>query len=72
MHLEIASPELLNYEEEDFMKSQVKWKLEIGEALQKMHHEGSHMAQNEEELVKRRLQELRYKSHPQTCCYTVK
>ena len=38
---------------------QVKWKLEIEEALQKIHSEGTHLAQNEEELVKRRLEELR-------------
>lgn len=60
MHLEIASPELLNFEQEDFIKSQIKWRLEIGEALEKIHSEGSHLAQNEEELVKRRLQELRH------------
>ncbi|KAH3747638.1 hypothetical protein DPMN_182066 [Dreissena polymorpha] len=39
---------------------QIKWRLEISEALEKIHSEGSHLAQNEEELVKRRLQELRY------------
>lgn len=38
---------------------QIKWRLEIGEALEKIHSEGSHLTQNEEELVKRRLQELR-------------
>ncbi|KAL4217083.1 hypothetical protein ACF0H5_023539 [Mactra antiquata] len=60
MHLEIASTELLNFDQDDFVRSQIKWRLEIGEALEKMHSEGSHLAQNEEELVKRRLQELRH------------
>lgn len=60
MHLEIAAHELLNYDPEDFIKTQVKWKLEIEEALQKIHSEGTHLAQNEEELVKRRLEELRH------------
>ncbi|WAR10849.1 M3K12-like protein [Mya arenaria] len=60
MHLEIASPELLNFQQDDFIKSQIKWRVEIAESLVKIHSEGNHLAHNEEELVKRRLQELRH------------
>ncbi|XP_071112201.1 mitogen-activated protein kinase kinase kinase 13-B-like [Haliotis cracherodii] len=60
MHLEIASPELLNYSREDFMEEQVKWQEEIRELFMKMRSEGSHFPQLEEELIRRRKEELRH------------
>ena len=39
---------------------QVEWKDEIKEQLQKIRSEGSHMPQLEEELIKRRREELRH------------
>ncbi|KAK3578064.1 hypothetical protein CHS0354_032712 [Potamilus streckersoni] len=60
MHLEIASPELLTLHNDDFVREQVKWKEEIRDKLQKIRHEGTHIPQSEEELIKRRLEELRH------------
>ena len=59
MHLEIASPELLNYNRENFVECQVQWREEIKENFQKMKAEGSHLPQLEEELIRRRKEELR-------------
>lgn len=60
MHLEIASPELLNYNRENFVECQERWREEIKENFQKMKAEGSHLPQLEEELVRRRKEELRH------------
>nr|KAG5713709.1 hypothetical protein BaRGS_024336 [Batillaria attramentaria] len=60
MHLEIASPELLNFNRENFVKAQELWREEIKENFQKMKAEGSHLPQLEEELVRRRKEELRH------------
>lgn len=60
MHLEIASPELLSYSHDDFKMSQASWKEEIAQQLQLIRCEGSHMPHLEEELVKRRREELRH------------
>ena len=58
MHLEIASPDWLNMPQEEFYESQIEWREEIKEQLQKIKCEGSHYPQLEEELVKRRREEL--------------
>ncbi|XP_041374787.1 mitogen-activated protein kinase kinase kinase 13-like [Gigantopelta aegis] len=60
MHLEIASPELLSFGREDFRDEQLSWQDEIREHFQKMRAEGSHFPQLEEELIKRRKEELRH------------
>lgn len=60
MHLEIASPELLNFNREDFKEAQIFWREEIAEQLQKFRSKGSHIPQLEEELVRRRKEELRH------------
>ncbi|CAG5125605.1 unnamed protein product [Candidula unifasciata] len=60
MHLEIASSELLNYSPEKFVNSQAVWREEIQESFQKMKAEGSNLPQLEEELIKRRKEELRH------------
>ena len=60
MHLEIASPELLSFGREDFRDEQLSWQDEIREHFQKMRSEGSHFPQLEEELIKRRKEELRW------------
>lgn len=60
MHLDIASPDLLNYSREVFAESQETWRNEIRENFQKMKAEGSNLPQLEEELIKRRKEELRH------------
>ncbi|XP_076461702.1 mitogen-activated protein kinase kinase kinase 13-like [Babylonia areolata] len=60
MHLEIASQELLNYNRENFVQCQEQWREEIKENFQKMKAEGSHLPQLEEELIRRRKEELRH------------
>ncbi|KAH9514827.1 hypothetical protein Btru_023738 [Bulinus truncatus] len=60
MHLEIASGELLRFTREDFAESQDIWRKEIRENFQKMKAEGSNLPQLEEELIKRRKEELRH------------
>ncbi|KAL8625270.1 hypothetical protein ACOMHN_030028 [Nucella lapillus] len=60
MHLEIASPDLLNCNRENFAECQEQWREEIKENFQKMKAEGSHLPQLEEELVRRRKEELRH------------
>jgi mitogen-activated protein kinase kinase kinase 13 len=60
MHLEIASPDWLNIPQEEFQDLQTEWKAEIKEQLQKIKSEGSHYPQLEEELIKRRREELRH------------
>ncbi|BFZ15684.1 hypothetical protein BsWGS_18723 [Bradybaena similaris] len=60
MHLEIASSELLSYSPEKFVHSQAIWREEIQESFQKMKAEGSNLPQLEEELIKRRKEELRH------------
>ncbi|XP_074651356.1 mitogen-activated protein kinase kinase kinase 13-A-like [Tubulanus polymorphus] len=60
MHLEIAAPEFLNIPKDEFFKLQVEWKEEIKEQLQLIRSEGNHMPQLEEELIKRRREELRH------------
>ncbi|CAG5118235.1 unnamed protein product, partial [Candidula unifasciata] len=60
MHLEIASTDLLSYSREEFVSSQVIWRDEIRENFQKMKAEGSNLPQLEEELIKRRKEELRH------------
>ncbi|KAI8739947.1 mitogen-activated protein kinase kinase kinase 13 [Biomphalaria glabrata] len=59
MHIEIASAELLRFSLEDFSESQEIWRKEIHENFQKMKAEGSNLPQLEEELIKRRKEELR-------------
>lgn len=60
MHLEIATPELLKYSYQDFINAQAIWKDEIKEQLQLIRCEGTHMPHLEEELIKRRREELRH------------
>jgi len=60
MHLEIAANDLLIYMKEDFLQLQIDWKEEIKEQLQQIKCEGSHMPQLEEELIRRRRDELRH------------
>ena len=42
-----------------FLQIQIEWKEEIKEQLQKIKAEGSHMPQLEEDLIRRRREELR-------------
>ena len=42
-----------------FLQIQIEWKEEIKEQLQKNKAEGSHMPQLEEDLIRRRREELR-------------
>ncbi|XP_055899409.1 mitogen-activated protein kinase kinase kinase 13-like [Biomphalaria glabrata] len=60
LHIEIASAELLRFSLEDFSESQEIWRKEIPENFQKMKAEGSNLPQLEEELIKRRKEELRH------------
>ena len=52
-----------------FDQIQVDWKEEIKEQLQKIKAEGSHMPQLEEDLIRRRREELRLVSDETISCY---
>ncbi|ESO07395.1 hypothetical protein HELRODRAFT_76766 [Helobdella robusta] len=60
MHLEIASPDWLNHDENEFYKLQEHWRNEIREELQKIRSETSTYPLIEEELIRRRREELRH------------
>ncbi|KAK6165805.1 hypothetical protein SNE40_022648 [Patella caerulea] len=60
MHLDIATPDLIKCCTEDFMAQQEQWREEIQESLLQIKSDGSHLPQVEEELVRRRKEELRH------------
>lgn len=60
MHLEIALPDLLALKEDEFYQLQSEWKTEISEQLQIIQTEGCQYPKLEEELIKRRKEELRH------------
>lgn len=60
MHLEIASPDWLSIAQDDFCQLQLHWKEEIAEQLQIIQVEGSNCLKVEEDLIKKRKDELRH------------
>jgi hypothetical protein len=59
MHLEIASENLVSIPEESYFKSQLSWQEEIREQFVKMKTDGTHLQRLDEEMVRRREEELR-------------
>lgn len=60
IHLDIASVEVLNKSPEDYLKTQATWKQEIRLHMQQMQSNGTHLPKYEEEIIKKRNDELKH------------
>lgn len=60
MHLEIAAPDWLNLQEADFFQLQIEWRVDIARQLEIIQVEGSNYPKIEEDLIRRRKDELRH------------
>lgn len=60
MHLEIASLEVLSRSEDQYFKTQLSWKEEIRVHMSHMQTKGSELPRFEEDLVRKRKQELKH------------
>ncbi|XP_044732924.1 mitogen-activated protein kinase kinase kinase 13 isoform X2 [Chrysoperla carnea] len=60
MHLEIASLEVLSRSEDQYFKTQLSWKEEIRIHMSHMQTKGSQLPRFEEDLVRKRKQELKH------------
>lgn len=60
MHLDIAAVEILSFPNETYFQTQATWRIEIKQHMQKMQTTSSHLPRVEEELVRRRREELRH------------
>lgn len=60
MHLEIASLEVLSRSEDQYFKTQQSWKEEIRVHMSHMQTKGSELPRFEEDLVRKRKQELKH------------
>ncbi|XP_069700735.1 mitogen-activated protein kinase kinase kinase 13-B isoform X3 [Periplaneta americana] len=60
IHLDIAAVEVLNKSPEDYLKTQATWKQEIRLHMQQMQSDGSHLPKYEEDIIKKRNDELKH------------
>ncbi|XP_013787510.2 mitogen-activated protein kinase kinase kinase 13-like isoform X3 [Limulus polyphemus] len=60
MHLDIAAVEILSTPTEKYFKTQATWKEEIHNYMNQIKNEGSRVAKVEEDLLRRRREELRH------------
>ncbi|XP_066974993.1 mitogen-activated protein kinase kinase kinase 13 isoform X7 [Macrobrachium rosenbergii] len=60
MHLDIAAVEIRSTPPETYFKTQMSWKAEIRQQMASMNSRGSHIPHMEEDLVKRRHDELKH------------
>ncbi|XP_071515819.1 uncharacterized protein wnd isoform X4 [Panulirus ornatus] len=60
MHLDIAAVEIRSTPPETYFKTQMSWKAEIRQQMASMNSRGSHIPRIEEDLVKRRHDELKH------------
>ncbi|KAK7044285.1 hypothetical protein SK128_019086 [Halocaridina rubra] len=60
MHLDIAAVEIRSTPPETYFKTQMTWKAEIRQQMASMNSRGSHIPHMEEDLVKRRHDELKH------------
>lgn len=60
MHLEIAAPDWLNLQEAEFFGLQAEWRIDIARQLEIIQVEGSNYPKIEEDLIRRRKDELRH------------
>ncbi|XP_069970757.1 mitogen-activated protein kinase kinase kinase 12 isoform X4 [Penaeus vannamei] len=60
MHLDIAAVEIRSTPPETYFKTQMSWKAEIRQQMASMNSRGSHIPRMEEDLVKRRHDELKH------------
>ncbi|KFM69721.1 Mitogen-activated protein kinase kinase kinase 12, partial [Stegodyphus mimosarum] len=59
MHLDIAAVEILSTPDEEYFQTQATWKKEIGSYMEKMNDDSSCGLHVEEDLIKRRKEELK-------------
>eukprot|EP00118_Oscarella_pearsei_P024877 m.307006 g.307006 ORF g.307006 m.307006 type:complete len:615 (+) comp41806_c0_seq1:3138-4982(+) len=59
MHLEIAASDFLSIPEKTFFKTQICWREEIKAQFVKMKADGTHMQKLDDELIRRREEEIR-------------
>uniref|UniRef100_A0A1B6E331 Mitogen-activated protein kinase kinase kinase dlk-1 n=1 Tax=Clastoptera arizonana TaxID=38151 RepID=A0A1B6E331_9HEMI len=60
IHLDIASAEVLSSSPEEYFKTQATWKEEVRLHMQQMQSNGSHLPKFEEDLIKKRKEELKH------------
>ncbi|GBM41178.1 Mitogen-activated protein kinase kinase kinase 12 [Araneus ventricosus] len=60
MHLDIAAVEILSTPEEEYFQTQATWRKEIGSYMQKIKNDACYGLHVEEDLIKRRKEELRH------------
>lgn len=60
MHLDIAAVEVLSSSPEEYFKTQATWKEEVRIHMQQMQSNGSHLPKFEEDLIKKRKEELKH------------
>lgn len=60
MHLDIAAVEILSFPKDTYFQTQASWRAEVRQHMQKIPSQGTHLPQIEEDLVKRRREELRH------------
>ncbi|KAJ1187282.1 hypothetical protein NDU88_004059, partial [Pleurodeles waltl] len=60
MHLDIASADVLGTPQETYFKSQAEWREEVKKHFEKIKSEGTCIHRLDEELIKRRREELRH------------
>lgn len=60
MHLDIAAVEILSFPKETYFQTQASWREEIRQHMQKIPSQSTHLPQMEEDLVRRRREELRH------------
>uniref|UniRef100_A0A8D3DVE7 mitogen-activated protein kinase kinase kinase n=1 Tax=Scophthalmus maximus TaxID=52904 RepID=A0A8D3DVE7_SCOMX len=60
LHLDIASADILSTPQETYFQSQVEWRDEVRDHFEKIKSEGTCLHRLDEELIKRRREELRH------------
>uniref|UniRef100_A0A1B6MNK2 Mitogen-activated protein kinase kinase kinase dlk-1 n=2 Tax=Graphocephala atropunctata TaxID=36148 RepID=A0A1B6MNK2_9HEMI len=60
LHLDIAAVEVLSSSPEDYFKTQASWKEEVRIHMQQMQSNGSHLPKFEEDLIRKRKEELKH------------
>ncbi|KAF6738811.1 Mitogen-activated protein kinase kinase kinase 12 [Oryzias melastigma] len=60
LHLDIASADILSTPQESYFQSQVEWRDEVRHHFEKIKSEGTCLHRLDEELIKRRREELRH------------
>uniref|UniRef100_A0A3Q4GE25 Mitogen-activated protein kinase kinase kinase 12 n=1 Tax=Neolamprologus brichardi TaxID=32507 RepID=A0A3Q4GE25_NEOBR len=66
LHLDIASADILSTPQETYFKSQAEWRDEVRHHFEKIKSEGTCLHRLDEELIKRRREELRYAFNSET------